>query len=673
MKKSTKKILMTSVLASFALTTALGVSVFAMPKAEADFSDFTMDAGAGVRMDTPTGIRFTSNVGEKTRASLENATNVTFGMLIAPNMGDDNKLTLDDVSDENIKAKNLVTAVWSDGATSYADTTTYKYYGAIVGGETVDFPEEKYTTALNAVGYVKYTVDSVEYVEYTTSTANRSLAQAAANSLANGVTDTNGVLSGVVDTVVPDALSVGAVEAMEYGAKTTLTAEGTQGLAVIWSSDNTEVATVDKLTGEVTAVGIGTAEITATLGTRTATTTVSVQDKAGVISVAHFATASTNPAGGEIQLVTDETQGTVAKSEITVAKNNKAYWWILAGEQYKYFSGYDYIELMMKADVPSGNADDLRFYPNKTYARESDDTVVMLSELNTWKTVRFNDYSSKTQNADSFEAMNTDKRLAFHIVNSSTSEDMSATIYFAGIVGGYSDFEATQGTAIDLTAKYNGIKSATITPTGSSQAETISDLSAWMPVDGTLSFTVGQTGWFDNSYTVNVSVVDPVGTVSAKTIAQEGTSSVSGATLTTETDATEGTVAVWNVTVEASSWAHLTVENDLYADFANYDYVDFRIKIEPITNTSNNGYLYFNKKDYTKMWNGEKAVSVGYTTIQEWTTVTFRKEDSDHNATAFGNFESEEAVSISLKNNHASRAQEFKVYIAYIQVRNAEA
>ena len=41
MKKNIKKSLTASLIATFALTTALGVSVFAMPKAEADFSDFT--------------------------------------------------------------------------------------------------------------------------------------------------------------------------------------------------------------------------------------------------------------------------------------------------------------------------------------------------------------------------------------------------------------------------------------------------------------------------------------------------------------------------------------------------------------------------------------------------------------------------------------------------------
>ncbi len=283
MKKNVKKILTTSLIASFALTTALGVSVFAMPKAEADFSDFTMDTGAGVRMDTPTGIRFTANVGEKTRASLENATNVTFGMLIAPNMGDDGVLTLDDVTDDSIKAKNLVTAVWSDGATSYAETTSYKYNGAIVGGETVDFPKDKYATALNAVGYVTYTIDDVTTTEYTTSTANRSLAQAASNSLANGIADPNGVLSGIVSEVV-DSVSF-ADETIEMTLNATKVESATVSasadvdtsvLTVTYQSNNPSVATVD-IYGNVTAKSEGNATITATVGNATDTLDVVVE------------------------------------------------------------------------------------------------------------------------------------------------------------------------------------------------------------------------------------------------------------------------------------------------------------------------------------------------------------------------------------------------------------
>ena len=242
-------------------------------------------------------------------------------------------------------------------------------------------------------------------------------------------------------------------------------------------------------------------------------------------------------------------------------------------------------------------------------------------------------------------------------------------MYIAEISCRYADI-SSDGTAIDLTEKYEGVQSASFTPFGETQAQAIVDLSAWTPVEGTLSFTVAKDGCLDNSYTVNVTVGDPVGTVSAKTIAQKGTSSVLGATLRTETDATEGMVAVWNVTVEGNSFVHLTVENDLYADFANYDYVDFLIKIVPAeTNTSENGFLYFNKKEYTKRSvSGGTPVSVGYTTIQEWTTVTFAKAETEHNAVAFENFESKKAVSISLKNND-TQAQEFTVYIAKISVR----
>lgn len=277
MKKNIKKILTVSCIASFALTVALGVGVFAIPKAEADFSDFTMDAGAGVRMDNPTGIRFTANVGAKTKASLENATDVTFGMLIAPTLGSDGKLTLDDVSDTSVKAKNLVTAVWSDGSTDWTAQTAVGYNGAIVGGEAVDFPVDKYTTALNAVGYVTYTVDDVTTTAYTKSTASRSLAQAVANALANGVVDTNGFLADVLDEANVTIEVTETLNMLVGRTETLVATTSPANCGVIWSSDNDSIVTVDKK-GVVTAIAKGETTVTATLGNQVATTTITVNE-----------------------------------------------------------------------------------------------------------------------------------------------------------------------------------------------------------------------------------------------------------------------------------------------------------------------------------------------------------------------------------------------------------
>lgn len=274
MKKNIKKILTTSLIASFALTTALGVGVFAMPKAESDFSDFTMDTGAGVKMDEATGIRFTANVGEKTQASLENATNIVFGTLIAPTLGSDNQLTLDDVTDVNVKAKNLVTAVWTDGAESYADSDTKKYNGAIVGDAEHVYPEEDYVTVLNAVGYVTYTIDNATYTEYTVNTANRSLAQAVANSVANGVEDTSGFLEKVLGLTGVD-IEKESVDMVVGGKETIATSTYTQA-GIVWDSTDKNVATVEN--GVITAVGKGTATVSVTLGDYTDSISVNVGD-----------------------------------------------------------------------------------------------------------------------------------------------------------------------------------------------------------------------------------------------------------------------------------------------------------------------------------------------------------------------------------------------------------
>ncbi len=672
MKKNTKKMLTLSVFAAFALSMCVGIGATTVVKATdeqatvtADFSDFTLDGKASVRKVNPKGIRFTATVGERTRASLAEATDVTFGMLIAPTFGSDEKLTFEDVTDESVKARNVITKVWTDNATSFETTTSYTYNSALVGKSIAeDFPADEYATPLHAVGYVKYTDAEGEKIVYTTNSSTRSLAQTASLALANGESDSENVLSDIIDAVVPDELSVGAVEAMEYGATTTLTAEGTQGLAVIWSSSDTSVATVDKLTGEVTAVGIGTAEITATLGTRTATTTVSVQDKVGVISAAHFAKAGRNAYAGEISLIEDEEYGRVATSTLSIPQDSRAAQFTLkGGDTYVYFGDYDYLELTLKfgVDPTASNVKNTSLYLNRNWMNESDETAAGLNEISEWKTVRFNSTSTTTSNnARGFAMIKADKQLQINLVNaSSTAGTLDAPMYLASIVGGYSNFEVAHGTAIDLTAKYKGIKSAMITPTGSTEAQTISDLTAWTPVAGTLSFIVGKTGWLDNSYTVNVTLVDnTVGTISAKTIAG-ATCLPNTNTISLIEDEEYGMVATSTFTVApGGNYAHYQLYGESYKYFGYYDYLDFTVKFE--TNIQS-AWFYINQ-DSTKI---EDLNEAKLANMADWSKVRINRSETNNNTKAFDLIKAN-GIDLKIQNTAGSSTLNGKMYLASI-------
>lgn len=115
-----------------------------------------------------------------------------------------------------------------------------------------------------------YAVDGVK--AYVSNPQTRSVAYVASAALAAGQEDP--VYTSIVDKAV-SAISLGEDFSLNVGDEKTLAAEGAEGLVVKFSSDNDEITTVDE-NGVVRAVGAGTANITAALGSRTDSVAVTV-------------------------------------------------------------------------------------------------------------------------------------------------------------------------------------------------------------------------------------------------------------------------------------------------------------------------------------------------------------------------------------------------------------
>ena len=451
--------------------------------------------------------------------------------------------------------------------------------------------------------------------------------------------------------------------------------------SVVYSAKNAEADTelgesqFDKTNGllTVTDTAVKKVAITATAtdvngyaSTQTVETQMLVPDEVGTVGVEYIEYYGS--AVGEIALADDQTQEKVVEWTTQVPSGGFYTYWV-KHSKFAEFANYEYIDITLKVEIEEESTKNVLVYLGaREYTRLASGTYCGVSSLTEWSTITYSKTIAVKHNSVAFESF-AQGQIGFSLKNNDSNNSFKGKVYIAEIRGRYADI-SSDGTAIDLTEKYEGIQSASFTPLGTSQEQTIDDLSAWTPATGALSFVVNKANQSPRTFTLSIVVTNKnkVGNISATDIYLNG-SAPGEKTLALDT-LNNTAVAVWNVTVEGNSFVHLTVENDLYADFANYDYVDFLIKIVPAeTNTSENGFLYFNKKEYTKRSvSGGTPVSVGYTTIQEWTTVTFAKAETEHNAVAFENFESKKAVSISLKNND-TQAQEFTVYIAKISVR----
>ena len=229
--------------------------------------------GAQIRESDPAGIRFVTNV-PKTAYS----DSYQYGTFIIPTeiyeqrLSTLNSLTLENY--ESFDALKIDTTVWQIGPENTEDAgNVYVYYSTLVGrydelnSKYTGLGEEYYNIPFTAISYYWDGVDASTAVY--TSSIERSLASVAATLLADGYADTNGYLATIVDSVVNE---ITFVEGTAGSSNVTLTVQGNQGLPVVWATSNKNVATVEN--GVVKCIGIGEAVITATLGSRVASYTI---------------------------------------------------------------------------------------------------------------------------------------------------------------------------------------------------------------------------------------------------------------------------------------------------------------------------------------------------------------------------------------------------------------
>ena len=223
-----------------------------------------MTDAAEIRANDPIGIRFQTTY---TITPADDTVDVdafladyTFGTLVIPSDLLEGELTL-----ETAKVVDIPQKVWATGS----DDTT-KIMNSVLAG----IPDEAdyYKRDLTARSY--YTVGGV--TTYAATSVKRNIAEVAAAALNDGKTGAtydkyvNAIATGV--DIVEDG-----VDMVVGGVETITATTAPVGYSVVWSSDNSAVATVNK-NGAITAKANGTANITATFGNYSDTITVTVAD-----------------------------------------------------------------------------------------------------------------------------------------------------------------------------------------------------------------------------------------------------------------------------------------------------------------------------------------------------------------------------------------------------------
>ena len=223
--------------------------------------------GGSVRLSNPTGLRFQSML----PAGLKDS-GATFGTLIIPKevLGGSELTHATPLVEDIVQTKWATSEVQISNPLEYQEG--YEYFNAVL----TEIPSEDYDAEIVARSYV-YANGQYYYSQQIT----RSAAQVAAYALEDGYT------SSVLYTYVDEALKgvtltmESEVDLWETGeTEYQLVLEGNvNNYAVIWTSSNNDVVTVDK-NGKLTVGGAqGRAIITAKLGSRILKCTVIVERK----------------------------------------------------------------------------------------------------------------------------------------------------------------------------------------------------------------------------------------------------------------------------------------------------------------------------------------------------------------------------------------------------------
>ncbi len=231
--------------------------------------------GASVRYDSKSGIRFSAYVKDE----IANASGYTYGFLLAQNKTKTysiDELTAENAEQENSGIAKLISRTWALD-TDKNNKAGYKLYNAVITG----LPEDVYGTEFVARAFV---MDASGNYYYSDAISTRSMAEVA-NAALSDATFMETAASGkaTLENYVMGSFTLNAssLTFAEIGDVQKLTATCTGANApVAYASNNTAVVTVDS-DGTVKAVGAGTATVTAYMGAKTQTVSVTVGGSTG--------------------------------------------------------------------------------------------------------------------------------------------------------------------------------------------------------------------------------------------------------------------------------------------------------------------------------------------------------------------------------------------------------
>ena len=290
-----KSLIVTASLA-FALLAGAGAASLNV-QAEADWAnDFTITE-ASVRLGdgsatNPTGLRFKVNAPE----NLDDAENTECYTVLSFTSS-----VLGEATEYNLK---VPASVWREDGSGW---------NAVLLG----IPASDYVTEVTATSYVEVNGEVV----HTSNTATTSIAKTSSILLNGGMQ--NAQLDAFVSTIETEiTLNEASATFNQLNTGAELTAslpEAYDGYAVTWKSSNESVATVDK-NGKVTAVGNGSATISANLGNNTATFAATAQNMAITFSEEAPVAAVSN-----IMASASSTAASLATAEVVNLGDNKVY------------------------------------------------------------------------------------------------------------------------------------------------------------------------------------------------------------------------------------------------------------------------------------------------------------------------------------------------------------
>ena len=232
--------------------------------------DVVQTHGASVRTVSPAGLRFMSSVPKSVKES------GTFGTLIIPKeiLGENTLNHNEDIADNvALNYTEIVQTKWATEAVKELPNFDFDENREYFNAALTEIPAEHYGTELVACAYAL-----IDGTYYYSTPVTRSIGWVSAAALADG--ETSDFLVECVDKALTDStLTMEQNLLMDTDDTYTLNLTGCKDYSVIWTTSNDGIATVDK-NGKVTAVAEGKTVITAKLGSKSLSCSITVKEMA---------------------------------------------------------------------------------------------------------------------------------------------------------------------------------------------------------------------------------------------------------------------------------------------------------------------------------------------------------------------------------------------------------